>query len=101
MLKTLNQIEVVDEEKETANGNNPYDDILKLNEDIIFDCFNKVVGFDPNQIIRYSRGEVFPLWFNKHKMLINKPKFCENCKCEMIYEFQVINKYLFFQCLNL
>jgi hypothetical protein len=61
-----------------------------MNEDIIFDCFNKVVGFDQNQIIRYSRGENFPLWFNKNKMLINKNKFCNKCKSQMIYEFQVI-----------
>jgi hypothetical protein len=71
-----------------------------MNEDIIFDCFNKVVGFDQNQIIRYSRGENFPLWFNKHKMLINKNKFCSKCKAQMIYEFQVIYNFNIFFIIN-
>jgi len=80
-------VENEDDEKET---NNPYEDILKINEDIFFECFSKVVNYDPKQIIRYSREEDFPLWFNKINMITIKNTKCKYCKNDMVYEFQVI-----------
>ena len=65
-------------------------ELFKSDMDQIFSTFSKVVSYDPEQIIRYSRDGILPLWFCSTGMLTVKNTKCKNCKDEVIYEFQVI-----------
>jgi len=65
-------------------------DVFKTADDIIYDLFSKVVSYDQEQIIRYCRDDLLPLWFNKNGMLTMKNTKCKNCNGELIFEFQVM-----------
>jgi len=65
-------------------------DIFKTADDVFYDLFSKVLEFDPEQIIRYCRDDVIPLWFNSKEMLTMKNTKCKQCKGDLIYEFQVM-----------
>ncbi len=64
--------------------------IFKNAEDIIFQVFAKVISYDPNQVVRYCRDDIIPLWFTQNGMLTTKNTKCRNCGGELIFEFQVI-----------
>jgi pre-rRNA-processing protein TSR4 len=68
-------------------------DIFKSSqqEDIFYNLFSKVLNFDPKQIVRYCRDDIFPLWFCKNGMLSMKNSKCKNCGSQMTFEFQVIS----------
>ena len=65
-------------------------DIFKSVNDQILECFTAVTRYDPEQIIRYCRDDVFPLWFCNNELLTMKNTKCKNCNGELIFEFQVI-----------
>ncbi len=65
-------------------------EIFKNVNDQILDVFTAVTKYDPEQILRYCRDEVFPLWFCNNELLTMKNTKCNNCKGDLIFEFQVL-----------
>jgi len=65
-------------------------DFFKANNDIIFDLFSKVIGYEKEQIIRYSRELTIPLWYNQNNIIeISKLK-CIKCNSNLNCEFQIM-----------
>jgi hypothetical protein len=65
-------------------------DIFKDNpSDIFLQTFIRVTHYDPEQIIRYCRDDIFPLWFCKDGLLTVKNTKCLSCNGKLIFEFQV------------
>jgi hypothetical protein len=65
-------------------------DIFKdIPSDIFLSTFTKVTNYDPEQILRYCRDDVFPLWFCKDNLLTVKNTKCKFCNGKLIFEFQV------------
>ncbi len=65
--------------------------IFKNMEDIFYDVFSKVISYDPKQVVRFCRDDIFPLWFSNTGMMTLKNTKCKNCGGELIFEFQVRN----------
>jgi len=87
----VSEISELEEELENEFISKVQNDIFKSTqqEDIFFNLFSKVVNFDPKQIVRYCRDDIFPLWFCKNGMLSMKNSKCKHCGGSMIFEFQV------------
>ena len=66
-------------------------DIFKSENDKVFSLFSSVVSTEKDQIIRYCRDEIIPLWFCQENVISIKNVKCNNCKEKAIYEFQVKN----------
>ena len=64
-------------------------DIFKSQEDKVFELFSKIVNTDKDQIIRYCRDDIIPLWFCQNNIISVKNLKCKNCGEKLIYEFQV------------
>jgi pre-rRNA-processing protein TSR4 len=87
----ISDITEIEEELESEFISKIQNDIFKgtQQEDIFYDLFSKVLKYDPKQIVRYCRDDIFPLWFCKNGMLSTKNLKCKNCGSPMIFEFQV------------
>lgn len=64
--------------------------MFKANEDVFFETFSKVVSYDQEQIIRYCRDGVYPLWFSSTGLLTTKNTKCKTCGGEVVFEFQIM-----------
>ena len=64
-------------------------DIFKSQNDKVFSLFTSIVSADKDQIIRYSRDEILPLWFCQDNVISIKNLKCYICKEKAIFEFQV------------
>ena len=84
------QISDLEEQLENEILTKLQNDIFKISEDIFYDLFSKVVGYDNKQILRYNREDTIPMWFCKNGMLTLKNTKCKVCGGEVIFEFQVI-----------
>ncbi len=65
-------------------------DIFNTVSDKILECFQAVTRYDSEQVLRYCRDEVFPLWFCNNELLTMKNTKCKNCNGDLIFEFQVL-----------
>jgi len=65
-------------------------DIFKSQNDKVFELFAKVVSTDKDQVIRYCRENVPPLWFCQENIISQKNMKCANCQSKASYEFQIM-----------
>jgi hypothetical protein len=79
----------VEEECDNEIINKLQKNIFKNAEDIFFEVFSKVTSYDPKQVVRYCRDDIFPLWFCNSGMMTMKNTKCKNCGGDVIFEFQV------------
>jgi pre-rRNA-processing protein TSR4 len=83
-------IKDLEQECESDMVNKLQENVFKNLKDIFYDVFSKVVSFDPQQVLRYCRDDVIPLWFTNQGMLTIKNTKCKNCGGEMIFECQIM-----------
>lgn len=81
-----------DPDKEDYEGE---DEDTEIDE--VFVKFQQVMEREPDQILRYARGDGSkPLWVNSNGILEEKdvPK-CQHCGGERVYEFQILPQLLY------
>lgn len=64
--------------------------MFKPEDDIFYKFFSAIVNENPQQIIRYCRDNIKPLWYCKSNMMTNKNITCKYCGKKKIFEFQVM-----------
>lgn len=61
----------------------------QMDDDKVFHKFKKQIAADPEQVVRFDRGEA-PLWITKnHQPEDNDIPVCERCEAPRTFEFQV------------
>lgn len=57
--------------------------------------FSRVVGYEPEQVIRYERGGL-PLWGGLNgRCALQNVEVCENCGCQRKFELQIMPQLLY------
>jgi pre-rRNA-processing protein TSR4 len=93
------KIQKLIQDYENEGSDDDKDDIEAEDTEIdkVFLEFQKVIKREPDQILRYARGEGSkPLWVNSKHILPEKdvPK-CRYCGGERVYEFQILPQLLY------
>lgn len=63
---------------------------FKIDNDIVFRFFYNIIKENPDQIVRYSRDKVKPLWYCSNNIMKNTKLKCKNCNKEKMFEFQIM-----------
>jgi hypothetical protein len=63
---------------------------FKIDNDIVFRFFYNIIKENPDQIVRYSRDKIKPLWYCTNNIMKNTSIKCKNCKREKLFEFQIM-----------
>lgn len=65
-------------------------EVTKPNTDIFFRFFSEVVRFDRDQVVRYCRDGVQPLWYCRNNLMTARNLKCRSCDKKLTFEFQIM-----------
>lgn len=63
---------------------------FKIDDDIVFKFFFNMIRDNSDQVVRYSRSDIQPLWYSSNNIMKDSNITCQYCKKKKLFEFQVM-----------